>query len=197
MKLYRLNTNGENKVWKRYFTFAERYIYKDKELKLVDFASKNPLFENVRIQALCNGDVVKDESLFVKEKMPPFLKIEKALLIKEDLFDVNIFSKLAGVRFLDIGVDGTFSKKYKLLIFDVVVDCINEVNSKRGSFEYLSTLVFDAAKVPTQVDGFFLKNWNQYGKYETIVNERVKDVLLSIPKAKDFLIFNEVVCTNN
>jgi len=197
MKLYRLSINEENKVWKKYFTFAERFMCNEEEIESTKFILKQPPYNNnnIKIQALNNGYVIKDESFFTKEKMPEFSEIENVLFIKEDIFDIEAFSNLKGINFIDIKVDGDFSKGYKLLTFDTAVDCIDEVNSKRNSIEFFSTLVFDSSKIPAQVDGFFLKNWNQYGQYVTIVNERTKDALLILYKAKDFLVFYEIAVT--
>ena len=195
MKLYRLSINEENKVWRKYFTFAERFMCNEEEIESTEFVLKQPPYNNIKIQALSNGYVIKDESFFTKEKMPEFSEIENVLFIKEDIFYIEAFSNLKGINFIDIKVDGDFSKGYKLLTFDSSVDCIDEVNSKRAQFEFFSTLIFDSSKIPAKVDGFFLKNWNQYGQYVTIVNERTKEVLLSLPKAKDFLVFYEIAVT--
>jgi hypothetical protein len=192
MRLYKLNINEENKVWRKYFTFAENFICNKEEIKSTDFILKKPPLNNVEIQALNNGNVIRNELFFTKEKMPEFCKIENIFLIKEDIFDYEIFSNLKGINFMNIKVYGNFSKDYKLLTFSTAIDCIDEVNSKRGSFEFLSTLVLDELKIPTQLDGFFLKNWNRYGKYDTIINEETKEALLSLYKAKDFLIFKEI-----
>jgi len=196
MNYYRLNTNGENKIWRKYFTFAERFILNENEVKAIDFIMQKSV-NNIKIQALSNGNVVKNESFFTKEKMPEFSKIENVFFIKEDIIDVSYFSNLNGINFIDIEVDGIFSKGYKLLSFDMIIDCIDEINSKKGSFEFFSTLVLDSLKIPVQVDGFFLKNWSRYGEYITIVNEKLKNCLLRLPKSNDFLIFNEIKITEN
>ena len=78
---------------------------------------------NVKIQALGNGgNVIRDELLFIKDKMPEFSSIERILFIKEDIIDVKSFAKLVGIKFVDIEVDGSFSRGYKLLTFDIAID---------------------------------------------------------------------------
>jgi len=196
MKLYKLGIREENKIWKNYFTFAERFVCNEEEIESTEFVLKRPLYDNIMIQALKNGYGIKDESFFTKEKMPEFSIIENIFFIREDVFDMEAFSKLNEIKFMNIKVRGTFSKDYKLLTFDTAIDCIDEANSKRNSFEFLSTLVFNSSKIPAHVDGFFLKNWHQYGQYVTIINERTKDALLSLHKAKEFLIFKEISATD-
>lgn len=44
-----------------------------------------------------------------------------------------------------------------VLIFNEVVDCIDNIHSKIEEFDCLSTLVLDESKIPQSVDGFFLK----------------------------------------
>jgi len=196
MKLYKLGIREENKIWKNYFTFAERFICNEEEIESTEFVLKRPLYDNIMIQALKNGYVIKDESFFTKEKMPEFSIIENIFFIREDVFDMEAFSDLNGIKFMNIKVDGSFSKDYKLLTFDTAIDCIDEARSKRNAFEFFSALFLDASRIPDQVDGFFLKNWHQYGQYETIINERTKDALLRLHKAKDFLIFKEISVTD-
>ena len=195
MAYYRLFTNGDNKVWRKYFTFAERFMLNEKEMEAVDFIIQKSV-NNLKIQALSNGNVIKEESFFKKDKMPEFSKIEGIFFIKEDIIDVSSFSNLNGINFIDIEVDGDFSKGYKLLSFDISIDCIDENKTKRASFDFFSTLVLDGSKIPTHVDGFFLKNWNKYGQYTTIVNGNLKDCLLKLPKANDFLVFKEIDVSN-
>ncbi|MDR2145447.1 MAG: hypothetical protein LBE91_03180 [Tannerella sp.] len=194
MRLYRLYTNGENKVWRKYFTFAERFICNGEDIAPTEFALERPPCKNVKIQALNNGYVIKDESFFInlKEKMPEFSKIRNVFIIKDDILDIAAFSNLKGINFIDIEIEGIFSKGYKLLTFDIAADCIDEVGSKRNSIDFFSTLVLDNSKIPAHVDGFFLQNWDHYGQYVTIVNERTQEVLMSLYKAKDFLVFKEI-----
>ena len=59
-------------------------------------------------------------------------------------------------------------------------------------FECMSTLVLDMSKIPSSVDGFFLKGWNKYGFYKNIVNENMKMQLLHLYKANEFLKFKEI-----
>ena len=192
MVYYRIYINSDNKVWRKYFTFDEKFIFNGKETKAVDFIMQKSV-NNVKIQALGNGgNVINDELLFIKDKMPEFSSIERIFFIKEDIIDVNSFANLTGIKFVDIEVEGSFSKCYKLLTFDIAIDCIDENKTKRASFDFFSTLVLDSEKIPIHVDGFFLKNWNEYGKYTTIVNENLKNCLLKLPKVKDFFIFKEI-----
>ena len=39
----------------------------------------------------------------------------------------------------------------------------------------------------------FLKNWDKYGKYISIVSESLKNILLSLDKSSKYLIFDEVI----
>lgn len=43
------------------------------------------------------------------------------------------------------------------IIFNEVIDCVDNIHSKREEFECMSTLVLDMSKIPSSVDGFFLK----------------------------------------
>lgn len=193
MNYYKLRITGENKVWKKYFTYAERFLRNNgKEVTFTTVYYEGNL-DNLKIQALSeNGDVVKEELFFIKEKMPEFSVIERVMLIKEDVIDISAYANLKGVDFYSIKVDGTFSKEYKLLNFTTAVNCIDEVNSKRADIEFFSRLVLNSTKIPNNVDGFFLDGWNKYGKFTCIVTDKLKDKLLNLNKAKDFLIFDKI-----
>lgn len=197
MQLYRIRITEEDKIWKRHFTFAEDFICENKEVKFLKFINGSSN-ETCKIQALIKGKgiVAKSEASFDKVTMPEFMEIQNILFIKEDILNIHDFSGFEGVYFKSIKIYGEFSVGYIALLFNHVIDCIDENKSKRDSFDYLSTLVLDISKVPKDMDGFFLKNWNKYGKYLNIVNEKLKEQLLRIPRAKDFLIFENIQFNN-
>jgi hypothetical protein len=114
-------------------------------------------------------------------------------MIKEDIVNDESFADMKGIETYEIEVDGNFSQKYKLLSFKNVVDCIDWNNSKRATIEFLSKLVLDRSKIPNDVDAFFLSNWDNFGGYRTIINEKLKDKLCSLKKASDFLIFDKII----
>lgn len=106
--------------------------------------------------------------------------------------NINDLSSINGISFKRVSVHGDFPFNYMVLIFNEVVDCIDNIHSKIEEFDCLSTLVLDESKIPQSVDGFFLKGWNKYGFYKSIVNENMKMRLLHLYKANDFLRFKEV-----
>lgn len=192
MEYYKLRTTTENKLWKKYFVYAERFLENDKEIKFSS-AYKNGKIKHLQIQALNNdGCLIKRENDFQKEKMPEFSIIEKILLIREDIIDFSYFSDLDDINFCEVKIDGVFSKNYKLLNFANSIHCIDERNSKRAKFEFLSTLVLDSSKIPNNTNGFFLDGWDKYNGFVPIVSSNLRDKLLAIDKARDFLIFDRV-----
>jgi hypothetical protein len=54
MLYYRIYINSDNKVWRKYFTFDEIFLFNGKETKAVDFIMQKSV-NNVKIQALGNG----------------------------------------------------------------------------------------------------------------------------------------------
>lgn len=117
MEYYKLRTTTENKVWKKYFVYAERFLENDKEIAF-SIAYRKGKTKHLEIQALSNdGYVVKEESFFQKEKMPEFSVIEKILLIREGIIDISYFLDFQDIVFCEVKIDGIFPKNYKLLNF--------------------------------------------------------------------------------
>lgn len=199
MKWYKINVSAENRVWRKCVVFAERFVFRNKEVhfsKVVDLQRTT----NYRIHALVKdkGDIAKSISSFEKERMPEFAAIRHLILFRENILNDCNLSTLNGVVFKKVMVEGEFPlNDYRVLCFNEVIDCIDKINSVRAEFDFLSTLVLDGSQMPQSADGFFLKNWNRYGFYETIVNERVREQLLTLYKVKDFLIFEEMKVTDN
>lgn len=101
-------------------------------------------------------------------------------------------SSIKGISLKRVSVHGDFPLDYMAIIFNEVIDCVDNIHSKREEFECMSTLVLDMSKIPSSVDGFFLKGWNKYGFYKNIVNENMKMQLLHLYKANEFLKFKEI-----
>lgn len=197
MDLYLLRIRGaDNRFWNKYITYRYEFVINNQNIYFHNYINSQ-ITGNLMIQALkSGGDVVKDESYFESlkrpEKMPEFFNVDHLFGIKNDIIDMHVFSSIKGIKFLDVKVDGNFSQGYKLLTFDKIADCVNWSFSVRSDFSFLSALILDKAKIPQDVDGFFLSGWNKYGKYETIVNENLKNSLTSLTSGKDFLVFNKL-----
>lgn len=190
MIYHKLRITTENKYWKGYFNFAERFLSEGEEI-LFSEAYKKGNVSDLKIQALQNGMVIRDENLF-KLNMPMFSIVERVLLIRGDLVANNTFSELNGISLIEVKVDGTFWHNYKLLYFDTALDCVDETNSKRADIEFLSKLVLDKSKIPKQTEGFYLDNWNRYNKFTSIVGQKTKEKLLMLKEANKFLIFDKL-----
>ena len=192
MKYFKLSITGKNKIWKKYFSFSYRFLLNNNDISFTEYHKLN-IFDNLKILALNHqGDVVKDISFFTKEQMPLFRQITNIYLIREDIFRKDIFSDAKGVRFLNVDVEGTFPFKYKLLYFCNVLDCVDFKNSIRTSFDFSSKLILDKTKIPSNISGFFLSNWHNYGQFYSIVNEELKEMLLNLEKSSDFLLFERI-----
>ena len=50
----------------------------------------------------------------------------------------------------------------------------------------------DTSKIPEGLNGFYLSNWNQFGYYTCIVNEKLKEALLQLAELPKFLDFAEL-----
>ena len=100
---------------------------------------------------------------------------------------------MENIELRNIFIQGDFPNHYKALSFNSVVDCIDNNNSIKREIEFFSKLVFDKSKIPYNINGFFLKNWDKYGKYISIVSESLKNILLSLDKSSKYLIFDEVI----
>lgn len=192
MNYFIMNFTGENKVWKGYFPFAYGFLYQ--ENRNVDFYKiyRNKNLENLKIQALHQGgEVVRDIAL-IKGKMPLFCKISDVFLIREDIFRKELFQNLDGIEFFDVEAEGIFPFKYKMLSFKSVLNCIDFEQSVRNQFDFLSKLVLDKSKIPENINGFFLSDWDIYGGFRCIVDDKLKSALLQLHKASDFLKFKMV-----
>lgn len=58
--------------------------------------------------------------------------------------------------------------------------------------DFFSKLVLDTSKIPEGLNGFYLSNWNQFGYYTCIVNEKLKEALLQLAELPKFLDFAEL-----
>jgi hypothetical protein len=192
-------TNEENKVWRKYIIFAERFMYNNEEINLHKTIEikNNDILNNLFIQALDNnGNVVKDQNIYKKEKLSNFAKICSAYIIKEDILEYKLFENTKGVDFFPVKIDGTFNKNYKLLCFSNVINCLDYNKSIIKEFEVFSKMILDKNKIPENIDGFFLSGWNKYGKNICIVNENLKNILERLEKANEILIFKKVELSN-
>jgi hypothetical protein len=194
MDYFVIKITGENKVWKKYFIFAERFLSNNNnEVNLSESYIQPLTLNELKIQALNNeGNVVRFQSYFTKEKMPFFCKIKNMFLIREDIFKEELFKDLNGIEFFTVKVDGEFELNYKLLYFTNVLDCVDFDKSIRTQFDFSSKLVLVKSKIPKNINGFFLSGWNNYGKYHSIVDCILKNAVLKLEKASDFLLFGNV-----
>jgi hypothetical protein len=192
---YKLRITEENKVLRKYFTYAERFVGDNNEELIFSNIYANKIL-NMKIQALNNnGEVIKEHSFFKKEKMPEFTVINRVLLLRNDIFEAEDFGEIKGVSFIKTLVDGNFPNYYYILNFDSLIDCVDWENSKKAQFDFFSKLILKGNKVPAEVDGFFLDKWDNYNKFYTIVNEKMKNILEKMNKAREFLIFDELDIT--
>ena len=197
MSIYILRiTVGNNRFWNKYITYGYRLRINNEDIKFHKFKDSK-IKGDLHICALSNmGAIIREESYYralkKPKKMSEFNFVESLIIIKNDILNTEVFKDIKGVTFLDVAVEGDFSQGYKLLNFDKVEECVNRTLSVREEFDHYSTLVLDKTKVPKDVDGFFLKGWCEYDKYEPIVNENIKSALLKLPMADKFLEFDEL-----
>jgi hypothetical protein len=180
LDFFQLETNEENKIWKKYIIFAERFMYNNEEINLHKTieTKNNEILNNLTIQALDNsGNVVKDQNTYKKEKLSNFAKICRAYIIKEDILEYELFENINGINFFPVKIDGAFNKTYKLLCFSNIINCVDYDKSIIKDFDFLSKMVLDKNKIPGNIDGFFLSGWDKYGKNRCIINEKLKNVL--------------------
>ena len=187
-----MRINEENKVWRKYITFSLSFVYKNNEVNFHEINNIENKINNLKIQALSSQGVVLNEKEFIKKTAPNFSRIQRILLIKETVLKVELFDDLKGVEFISLKVEGKFQNRYKLMNLTNAIDCVDRVNSVKKEFDFLSKLVLIKSMIPKEIDGFFLSGWDKYGKYETIVNERLKKKLLQLEKASEFLIFDKI-----
>lgn len=193
MTYYKLNLTGENKVWKKYFAFKINFFLRGKEIDFTDIYPSKEKKERLKIQALSdNGFVVLNENDFIKDIAPNFKRIDGTMIIKNSVFERELFEDIKGLEFVPIKIVGKFKSDYKLMNFTNVINCVDYVNSTKAEFDFLSTLILLKSKIPNDIDGFFLSGWADYDRFESIVNDKLKNQLLKLEKAKDFLIFDEI-----
>lgn len=181
------------RIWKKCITYSWEFIYEDKEInfqRIIDSSSS----ERYQIKALIKGKglIAKSISEFGQIRMPEFAEVSHLFLVREDILNINELSSIKGISLKRVSVHGDFPLDYMAIIFNEVIDCVDNIHSKREEFECMSTLVLDMSKIPSSVDGFFLKGWNKYGFYKNIVNENMKMQLLHLYKANEFLKFKEI-----
>lgn len=193
MSYFIVQINDENKIWKNYFTFSGSfYLQKEQEINFSDFY-KEKLSKNLKIKALDkNGYVVKDYKKLVKEEQPFFDCIDNTLLIREDIFKEEFFKNIEGIEFLTVKVEGNFLFNYKLMSFKKALNCVDFSKSIRSEFDFFSKLVLDSSKIPPTTNCFFLSDWDNYGEFYSIVDEKLKEALLKLDKAIDFLQFDKI-----
>lgn len=192
MNYYDLRINEENKVWKKYFTFGEYFLYRNKEVEFHLIYNIGNKVNNLKIQAINSQGVVLKENEFTKTTAPNFDRIQNILFIKDSILDEKLFEDIKGLEFTTIKIDGKFQNDYKLMNFTNVINCVDYINSVRAEFDFFSTLVLDRTKIPNNLDGFFLSGWDEYGEFYCIVNDKLKSQLLKIEKASEFLIFDKI-----
>ena len=197
MKWYRITINEENKLWRKYIIFAERFLCNNNEIEicksieLKDYDTLN----NLTIQALDhNGKIAADQKTYEKQVLPDFANINKLFLINDDAYENVILENIKDIKTFTIKLDGKFSNDYKLICFENIIDCVNFTKSTRKEFETFSIMLLDKRKIPEGINGFFLPGWDWYGQYENIVNEYLMGNLLKLKKASEFLIFKEINC---
>ncbi|AYN04408.1 hypothetical protein [Flavobacterium sp. 140616W15] len=193
MAYYKLNLTGENKVWKKYFTFKNNFFLSGKEINFTDIYPSKEKIDRLKIQALNdNGYDVLNENDFTKDIAPNFKRIDGTMIIKGSVFEKELFEDIKGLEFVPIKIVGKFKSDYKLMNFTNVINCVDYVNSTKAEFDFLSTLILLKSKIPNDVDGFFLSGWANYDRFEVIVNDTLKKQLLKLEKASEFLIFDKI-----
>ena len=90
MAYFRIVFKEDNKLWRKYFTFAYRFVIGDNEEVKFPENYTHQSSDVLKIQALNHqGEVVKDFSFFKKEKMSPFQRTKSHILVREDIFRKN------------------------------------------------------------------------------------------------------------
>ena len=118
--------------------------------------------------------------------------INKLFLIKDEVYKNNIFEDIKEMKAFIVKLVGKFTNDYQLMCFENIIDCVDSNKSIRKAFEAFSKMILDKRKIPNNINGFFLPGWDWYGQYENIVSESLKEKLLKLNKASEFLIFEEI-----
>jgi len=195
MKWFRILLNEDNKIWRKYIIFREMFSCNNNEIEIcknIELKDYNTL-NNLTIHALDhNGKIVNDQKLYEKQILPNFAMINNLLLIKDEVYKNIIFESTNEMKTFIVKLAGKFENNYQLMCFENIIDCVDSKKSIRKEFETFSKMVLDKRKIPKNINGFFLSGWDWYGQYENIVNESLKENLLKLNKASEFLIFEEI-----
>ena len=193
MNYYFLYTNSSNKLWKKFVTFSEDIL-----LDSNGTSSLNDIVDNVNnhifIKALIKGKGIlsNSETDFVNTYFPPYARINEICMIREDIYNSFPNININGGEVYDVDIIGDFTVKYKALIFNNIIDCINWDCSKNDNYPIYKDLVLNSSLIPQEIDGFFLKNWSPYGRCYSIVNDILKEYLLSLPESHHFILFEKL-----
>lgn len=106
--------------------------------------------------------------------MLEFVEVSYLFFVREDILNINELFFIKGIFLKRVLVYGDFLFDYMVIIFNEVIDCVDNIYFKWEEFECMSIFVLDMFKIFLFVDGFFLKGWNKYGFYKNIVNENMK-----------------------
>lgn len=193
MNYYFLYTNSSNKLWKKFVTFSEDIL-----LDSNGTSSLNDIVDNVNnhifIKALIKGKGIlsNSETDFVNTYFPPYARINEICMIREDIYNSFPNININGGEVYDVDIIGDFTVKYKALIYNNIIDCINWDCSKNDNYPIYKDLVLNSSLIPQEIDGFFLKNWSPYGRCYSIVNDILKEYLLSLPESHHFILFEKL-----
>lgn len=201
MKYFKLSINSADSLWRDYRIFGI-YFHDDSgsELSVKDLFQKKTFTCPPSIRVL-------EEKRYLKKKTPDYAQVgTDCLLINSTLIDQSEFD-FSGLVLIPV-VEKKRGDNYFALCFEQAVDCVNWVesdyerwpdgtspfpwNNPRGRFFF--TPVLYREKIPHHLDVFTLENWD--GAFNLIVNEKVKNKLLSLDEAEIFLVFTELLVSS-
>lgn len=195
--LFLLEIVQSHKLWKNYTIFDPCFIIEGKEVKFGQNVSNSlETLKRAFLQVLdSSGEVVLSEEGITKP-YPPFIDAFKAVLIRDDLLLPSFFSEFDDVGLFQIRINGDFNYSYHLLHFNNTIDGV-DYSQSRYSLEKDQIPILQRKKIPVDIAGFFLSGWNSGKSFDkdrlyTIVNEEVKNKLLKIVGADEFLLFHRV-----
>lgn len=187
-----LSFTSDDGLYKTFFSFANGFLYRgERHIKFSQLLKDNTVTQ-AKIQPLLQDGKPFQRLSIQKKKMPPYCKISDAFLIREDLFCVKPFEHIKGITFIDIEVDGVFPQKYKLLSFSNVLNCIDIKRSVRSEIDFFSKLVLNKSEIPATLNGFFLSGWDLFGGVNYIVDNELKDNLITLDQLSSFFIFEKL-----
>lgn len=189
---YLLQFTSNDKVYKPFFTFAHGFLYQQQRHVSFSRLLKENAIEDAKIQALLEDGTVFQKMSVQRKKMPPYSKVSDAFLIREDVFCATAFEHIKGVTFIDMEVDGEFPHRYKLLSFFDVLNCIDTEHSVRKEIDFFSKLVLDKSHIPETLHGFFLSGWNRFGGVNYIVDDELRNKLLTLDQLSSFWVFEKL-----